>query len=78
MGVQQMDGSSTAAAPSASALTHFAIVWEALLIESETAQIDLIVSWLTFFIFTLRRKHTITCHVEVLCSYLRWYQRSCY
>lgn len=33
--VQQTDGSSTAAAPSVTALTHFAIVWEALLMESE-------------------------------------------
>lgn len=32
--VQQTDGSSTAAAPSVTALTHFAIVWEALLMES--------------------------------------------
>ena len=35
LGVQQTEGSSTAAAPSVMALTHLAIVWEALLIESE-------------------------------------------
>lgn len=34
-GVQQTEGSSTAAAPSVAALTHLAIVWEARLIESE-------------------------------------------
>lgn len=34
-GVQQTEGSSTAAAPSVTALTHLAIVWEALLTESE-------------------------------------------
>lgn len=35
MRTQQTDGSSTAAAPSVTAFTHLAIVWEALLMESE-------------------------------------------
>lgn len=34
LGVQQTEGSSTAAAPSVAALTHLAIVWDALLMES--------------------------------------------
>ena len=39
LGIQQTDGSSTAAAPSVTALTHLAIVWEALLMESEQEQV---------------------------------------
>ena len=36
--IQQIDGSSTAAAPSVTALTHLAIVCEALLMESENRE----------------------------------------
>lgn len=79
MGVQQTEGSSTAAAPSVTALMHLAIVWEALLMESEHREGRLfhIFRFVFLHIYALIHKHQLTRHVEVLYCELRRYQRSC-
>ena len=52
-GAQQIDGSSTAAAPSVTALTHLAIVCEALLMESEHRKGAGIRCWFKFLYFSI-------------------------
>lgn len=77
-GVQQIEGSSTAAAPSVAALTHLAIVWEARLIESkhrEGARIGRLFHTYIFYLL-IRYFKMHTCHVEVLYCKLGRYQRS--